>query len=456
MSVEENTGTQIETKPTKVPFSFREWPLVGSLPAFMKNESLAFFLHLAQTSDVCRFHLGPVSVLLFNKAEQVQSVLVEHAYDFSKGRLIHQAFGGNGLFVSEGEFHRRQRKLMAPVFQPRQIAGYADTIAAYGERLQQEWGDGAVIDLNRQMIGLTMSVIGKVLFDADVFNETDGLGAAMAVVFEYTVHKISSLFTPPLSWPTPRNLRMRAAMRVEQERVQLMIDERRRSMTERSDFLSILLHAKDEDGRAMSDQQLMDECLTLFSAGHETTAAALSWVWYFLCQYPDTYQKVQQEVDHVLQGRTPTYDDLVRLPYCLQVFKETMRLYPPAAGIVREALHTIEIDGYQVPRGCNVILSPYTLHRKPEYFPDPETFDPGRFTPEREKQLPRYAYIPFGAGPRICIGNHFALMEGQLLIATLAQRVTFTLLPGQTIEPDTLHNLALRPGGKVEAVVKKR
>jgi len=137
MSVDENTEAQIETKPTKVPFSFREWPLVGSLPAFMKNESLAFFLHLAQTSDVCRFHLGPVSVLLFNKAEQVQSVLVEHAYDFSKGRLIHQAFGGNGLFVSEGEFHRRQRKLMAPVFQPRQIAGYADTIAAYGERLNR-------------------------------------------------------------------------------------------------------------------------------------------------------------------------------------------------------------------------------------------------------------------------------------------------------------------------------
>jgi len=250
------------------------------------------------------------------------------------------------------------------------------------------------------MIGLTMSVIGKVLFDADVFNETDGLGAAM---------------------------------RVEQERVQHMIDERRRGMTERSDFLSILLHAKDEDGRAMSDQQLMDECLTLFSAGHETTAAALSWVWYFLCQHPDTYQKVQQEVDHVLQGRTPTYDDLVRLPYCLQVFKETMRLYPPAAGIVREALHTIEIDGYQVPRGCNVLLSPYTLHRKPEYFPDPETFDPDRFTPEREKQLPRYAYLPFGAGPRICLGMHFALMEDQLLLATLAQRVHFSLVPGHLV-----------------------
>ena len=165
---------------------------------------------------------------------------------------------------------------------------------------------------------------------------------------------------------------------------------------------------------------------------------------------------MQQEVESVLQGRSPTYDDLARLPYCLQVFKETMRLYPSAAGIVREALHDIEIGGYLVPKGYAVIVSPYILHRTAAYFPDPETFDPERFAPEREKQLPRHAYLPFGAGPRICLGNHFALMEGHLLIATLAQRIHFTLVPGQTIEPDPVHNLALRPGGKVEVVVKKR
>nr|MDQ2715621.1 cytochrome P450 [Chloroflexota bacterium] len=406
--------------------------------------------------DVCGFHMGSLAMILFNKAEHVQSILVEHAYDFSKGRLMHKGMSGNGLFISEGEFHRRQRKLIAPVFQPRHIAGYADTIAAYGERLQQEWRDGAIIDLNQQMIGLTMSVIGKVLFDADVFQETDELGAAMAVGFEYTTRKLSSLFMPPLSWPTPLNRRMRNATQVVESRIQALIDERHSSPSERNDFLSILLRARDEDGTAMSDQQLMDECLTLFGAGHETTAAALTWTWYFLCQHPHIYQQVQQEVDSVLQGRTPAYDDLARLPYCLQVFKETMRLYPPAAAILREALHDIEIDGYLVPEGYTVFLSPYTLQRKAEYFPDPETFDPDRFLPEREKQLPRYAYIPFGAGPRICIGNYFALMEGQLLIAALAQRVSFALLPGQTIEPDPVHNLALRPGGKVQAVVKKR
>lgn len=438
-----------------IPF-IRELPLIGSLPALMRKDRLTFFVRVTQHRAVCGLHLGPIPLLLFNRAEHVQSILVEHAYDFGKGQLIQKAFGGNGLFVSEGEFHHHQRKLMAPMFQPRHIAVYAETMVHSGERLQQEWQNGAVVDLNSQMIALTMSVIGKALFDADVFNETEELGAAMSSVYEYTVHKLFSPLMLPLVWPTPRNVRFRKAMEVLQVRIQHMIDERRSSSTLRNDFLSVLLQAKDEDGKPMSDDQLMDECLTLFGAGHETTSAALTWTWYLLCQHPHVYQRVQQEVESLLQGRSPTYDDLARLPYCLQVFKETMRLYPSAAGIVREALHDIEIGGYLVPKGSTVIVSPYILHRAPVYFPDPETFDPERFAPEREKQLPRYAYLPFGAGPRICLGNHFALMEGQLLIATLAQRVHFTLVPGQTIEPDPVHNLALRPGGKVEVGVKKR
>lgn len=443
------------TTPAKsIPF-IREWPLVGSLPVFMQKNPMDFLLQMAQRSDVCGFHLGPFPLVLFNRAEYVQSILVEHADDLSKGRLIHHAFGGNGLFVSEGEFHRRQRKLMAPLFQPRHIAAYAETIVQYGERLQQEWHDGAVVDLNQLMIAVTMSIIGKVLFDSDVFDKTDELGAAMAVVNEEVVHRVTSPLQAPRSWPTPRNLRVRRAVEVVQNHIQRLIDERRVGRTERNDFLSTLLHATDEDGKAMSDQQLMDECLTLFGAGHETTATALSWAWYLLCQHPEAYQKVQQEVDCVLDGRAPTYDDLAHLPYCLQVFKEALRLYPPAPA-VREALHDIEVDGYLVPKGYTIYILPYILHRKAEYFPDPETFDPERFTPEREKQLPRYAYLPFGAGPRICIGNHFALMEGHLLLAILAQRVSFTLVPGQTIEPDPKHHLTYSPGGKMEVIVKRR
>jgi cytochrome P450 len=443
--------------PSAQPIPFiREFPLIGSLPAILRKDRLTFFVRATQHRAACGLHMGLIPLILFNRAEHVQSILVEHTYDFGKGELIHKAFGGNGLFVSEGEFHRNQRKLMAPMFQPRHIAAYAEIMVQSAERLQQEWQDGEVVDLNSHMIALTMSVIGKALFDADVFDETDELGAAMSMVYEYTVHKLFSPLMPPLRWPTPRNLRFRKAMEVLRNRIQHMIDERHSSSLLRNDFLSVLLQAKDEDGKRMSDEQLMDECLTLFGAGHETTSAALTWAWYLLCQHPHVYQKVQQEVESVLQGRLPQYDDLARLPYCLQVFKETMRLYPPAAGIVREALHDIEIGGYLVPKGYIVIISPYILHRTPTYFPNPETFDPERFAPEREKQLPRHAYLPFGAGPRICLGNHFALMEGHLLIATLAQRVHFMLVPGQTIEPDPVHNLALRPGGKVEAVVKRR
>jgi cytochrome P450 len=235
-----------------------------------------------------------------------------------------------------------------------------------------------------------------------------------------------------------------------------MIDERQASPAERNDLLSILLQARGEDGSRMSDEQISDESLTLFGAGHETTATALAWAWYLLATHQDVYKNMQQEVDSVLNGRAPTYADLAHLPYTLQVFKETMRLYPPAYGISRAALHDIEIDGYFIPKNRYVVVCPYTLHRRPDYFPVPEKFDPQRFTPENEKRLPRYAYLPFGAGPRICIGNHFAMMEGHLLLATLAQHVTFELVEGQQIVPDPNANLTIRPKYGVKMIVRRR
>lgn len=434
------------------------YPLVGNLPDFSKDR-LGLFKRMAREGDVYGMHFGPFPGILFNKPEHVQSILVEHAYDFDKGIAIHNTFRpaiGDGIFSSEGDFHRHQRKLMAPPFQPRHIASYAEIMGHYGEQIQQAWTDGATINVNRQMTNLTMSIIGKALFDADVFTETDELGAAMTVTTEYVSHALSTLLPPPYSWPTTRNRRMHKAVQVLRNRIQRFIDERRNHPTERNDFLSILLQARDEDGKPMSDEQVMAECLTLFGAGHETTATALSWTWYLLCQHPESYQKVQQEVDSVLQGRTPTYDDLAHMPYSLQVFKEALRLYPPAYAFSRRALRNVEIDGYNVPKGWVVLLAPYTLHRREEYFPEPEKFDPERFTPEREKQLPRYAFVPFGAGPRICLGMYFAMMEGHLLLATIAQRVSFALVPGQTIEPDPVHHLALRPAGAVNVTVKRR
>lgn len=453
-------ATHVETN-KHLPKTFRYlrgYPLVGNLPDF-RNDRLNLLQRMAHEGDVCGMHFGPFSGILFNKPEHIHSILVDHAYDFDKGVAIHQLIRpvfGNGIFCSEGDFHRHQRKLIAPSFQPRHIASYAEIMGYYGEQIQQTWPDGAVIDVNQQMTNLTMSIIGKALFDADVFTETDELGAAMTVANEYVSHALSALLPTPYNWPTPRNRRMHKAVEVLRSHIGRFIDERRTHPTERNDFLSILLQAKDENGNPMSDEQLMAECLTLFGAGHETTATALAWTWYLLCQHPESYQKVQQEVDNVLQGRTPTYNDLARLPYCLQVFKEAMRLYPPAYAFSRRALRDVEIDGYGVPQGRVVLLAPYTLHRREDSFPQPETFDPDRFAPEREKQLPRYAYVPFGAGPRICLGLYFAMMEGHLLLATIAQRISFSQVPGQTIEPDPVHHLALRPAGAVYVTVKKR
>ncbi|MGZ3645770.1 MAG: cytochrome P450 [Ktedonobacteraceae bacterium] len=453
-------ATQIKTK-ADIPRTFYYidgYPLVGNLFEFRKDR-LGLLRRLAREGDVCGMHFGPFPGILFNKPEHVHSILVQHAYDFDKGLAVHNTFRpviGDGIFSSEGEFHRHQRKIMSPPFQPRHIVSYAETMGYYGEQIQQTWTENNVIDINQQMTNLTMSIIGKALFDADVFTETDELGAAMTITLEYIAHTTSVLFPPPYSWPLPGHIRTRKAVQTLRNSILRFIDERRSNPIERNDFLSILLQAKDEDGKPMSDDQLLAECLTLFGAGHETTATSLSWTWYLLCQHHEIYQKVQEEVDSILQGRTPTYEDLARLPYCLQVFKEAMRLYPPAYLLSRRALREVEIDGYHIPKDMVVLYAPYTLHRREEYFPEPEKFDPERFLPEREKQLPRYAFVPFGAGPRICIGMYFAMMEGHLLLATLAQRVSFSLVPSQTVVPDPIHHLTLRPMGEVKVLVKRR
>lgn len=434
-------------------------PLLGNLSDITKDR-LGFLQRMARVGDVCGLRFGPFPGMFFNRPEHVQSILVEHAGDFDKGIALRSyslpSMILNGIVCSEGEQHRCQRKLMAPAFQPRNIAHYASSIGVYGERLQQDWLAGSVIDIHCQMTSLTMNIIGKLLFDTDMFTESDELGAAIMVAFEYLSYVTSAFFPLPYSWPTRRNRRMHRAIEVSRTRMQHFIDERRNDASERNDFLSILLHTRDEHGKLMSDEQLMTECMNLFGAGYETTATALSWSWMLLCQHPEIYQRVQQEVDDVLQGRTPTYADLERLPYCLQVLKEALRLYPPVYFTGRRALRDVEIVGYRVPKDCYVLLAPYTLHRREEYFPQPETFDPERFAPDKEKQRPRYAYVPFGAGPRICLGLHFALMEGHLLLATIAQRTRFSLLPNQRIEINPKHNLLLRPVGPLLMVVEKR
>lgn len=440
----------------------REWPLLGSVVTLNKDR-LGFLTQIASLGKVGGFHMGPLNVVTFNDPHFIHSFLVDHAQDFDKGWSMHRAFVGNGVFISEGEFHAKQRKIMAPSFQPRQIASYADTMAMYGEKLVANWHDGEQIALGKAINAVTMSIIGKVLFDEDMFSEADDLGKALMVVFNHAAMMVASPFSLPGNWPTPRNREKDRAWETIHNRLQVMIDERRTHPVERNDFLSLLMNARDEEGQPMDDAQLMDEASTLFSGGQETVANALLWVWYLLCQHPEIYQALQEEVDRVLQGRSVTLEDLRQIPLCLQVFKEVLRFYPPAPVVIRQALRDCVIthdqnpeEQYMLKKGTIVMASIHAIHHLASLYPEPERFDPARhFAPEAEKRLPRYGFVPFGAGPRICIGNHFALLEGQILLATLAQRVRFELLPGQRITPSS-KTLTTRPTTEIFMRVHRR
>lgn len=433
-------------------------PLVGNFNDFRAHR-LDLFLRIGrECGDIGMFRIGPRSVVMFNAVELVQEVLVEHAADFEKTpnmRIYGRPLLGNGLLTSENEFHKRQRKLVAPPFQHRRIASYADIIVRYSEQLQGEWADGATLDIAREMMRLTLWIVGQALFDADVLGEAEELGEALTVAMHRFNADIAAMVHLPGAWPTPGNVRVRKAVDRLNATIYAMIAERRRSGEERVDLLSMLLQARDEDdGSFMTDQQVRDEAMTLFLAGHETTANALAWTWYLLAQHPDIYARMEAEVERVLNGRTPTFADLPRLPYTLQVLKESMRLYPPAYVIARQAVRPVTIGNYALGAGTLCVISSYALHRRSDYFPDPERFEPERFTPEAEQRLPRHAYLPFGGGPRICIGNHFAMMEGHLALATLAQRVHFTLVPGQRVEMEPL--ITLRPKRGIKMRVMRR
>jgi cytochrome P450 len=452
-------ATKVAANLTKTIPAVRELPLVGSLYTHQKDRLSLYMRIMHECGDIALMHFGPYRALIITSPELVHSVLVEHPYDFGKGEKMRQAFVpiiGDGLFISEGELHRRQRKLMAPSFQPRHIVSYANTMTNYGEQLQSGWQDGQTIELNHEMTKVTMSIVGKVLFDADVFTETDELGRAMTIVLEQTNYSLSHLFPIPLNWPLPRNRRAKSALAVLDRWLHKLIAERHEKPQESNDFLSVLLQAREEDGTQMSDRQIRDEALTLFGAGHETTATALTWAWYLLAKHPDVYQKMQYEIDTVLQGRTPTYADLSKLPYTLQVLKETMRLYPPAYAMTRVALNDMNLNGYAIEKLDTILIAIYAMHHRPDFFPEPEKFMPERFAPENEKLLPRHAYMPFGGGPRICIGNHFAMMEGHLLLATLAQRVTLDLVPGQRVIPDPNKTITIRPHHDIKVTVRRR
>jgi cytochrome P450 len=435
-------------------------PSVGlkrwSLGPLNNGDPLGYFTKIVREyGDVVALRVLNFRILLINHPNDIEDVLVNHPRKFVKGRVLqaNKRVFGKGLLTSEGDFWLRQRRLAQPAFHRARIAGYASTMVEYTERLLHEWQNGEERDIHKEMMRLTLQIVGKTLFDADVERDAQDVGKSLELLLELGANFRRTIFIP--QWlPTPTNLRFERAIRQIEKVLYRIIAEKRASGRDAGDLLSMLLAAQDEDGSRMTDQQLRDEAITLFLAGHETTANALSWTWWLLAQNPAAEAKLHAELDSVLAGRPPSLEDLSKLAYTNHVVTESLRLYPPAWGTARTAIQDLEIAGYSVPKGSGVSFVQWTVHRDPRWYDAPEEFRPERWDGDLLKRIPRFAYFPFGGGPRQCIGNSFALMEAALILATVAQQYRFRLVEGHPVTP--LASITLRPRHGIRVTLEAR
>jgi cytochrome P450 len=397
--------------------------------------------------DISYFRFLHVPICQITHPDHIEQVLVRQAANFHKSRDYGalKFILGNGLLTNEGTAWQKQRQLIQPAFRHENILAYGEIMADSAAKHLTRWKDGEKRDLHHEMAQLTLDVVGKSLFGTKVAHLAQEIGEEIAAVMERFQGQAALAFVLPDSFPIPKTPRLLRSKKKLDGVVLSIIRDRRKSRIAADDLLQRLLDAQDEAGRQMSDEQLKDEVMTLFLAGHETTANALTWTWYLLAQNPQVEQLLAAEVDSVLAGRAPTLADLPRLPYVEMVVKESMRLYPPAWGFGRRALEDFELGGYRIPAGTNIFLTQWVTHRDSRFFPDPLRFDPERWRedPIRKGKIPRFAYFPFGGGPRVCIGAGFAMMEATLLLASIAQRYRFTLVPNAVVTP--LFSVTLRP-----------
>jgi cytochrome P450 len=435
---------------TPKPRGPKNLPILGNLAAF-RARPLEFLCETAkQYGDLPYFRLGPYHAYLVNHPDLVRDILVTNQANFTKSRALQRAkiLLGQGLLTSEGKFHLRQRRLVQPAFHRDRLAGYAAVMSEYAVRVRERWKAGSTLDISDEMMRLTLGVVGKTLFSADVESEAPEIGQALT-----TVLKMFRMLMLPFSeylekLPLPSIRRFEKARDRLDQTIYGLIRERRKSGEDTGDLLSMLLLAQDDeaDGTGMTDTQVRDEALTLFLAGHETTANALTWTWYLLSQNPECEARLHQEIDAVLEGRVPQMTDLPQLRYTEMVFAEGMRLYPPAWAIGRMSKEPFELGGMHIGAKSICILSPYVMQRDPRWFPEPDRFDPERWTPEARDARPKFSYFPFGGGARVCIGERFAWMEGALILATLAQKWKLRLADGHRVEPLPLITLRTKYG----------
>lgn len=428
--------------------------VLGSIGDIYRDR-LRFVLDIARIyGDVAQYRVAHMRMYQINHPDGVGRLLHDNNRNYSKevatfGTL--KLFLGNGLFTSDGDFWRRQRRLAQPAFHRRRVAAFgelmADATLAMLERWRPHVGRGQPLDVATEFMHLTMEVVTRALFSTSVEGDIDRVGRAITTLLNDVTFRFTFPFYPPLKVPTPRNRRFLAARATLDGIVYRIIAERRQRPDEHDDLLALLMQARDEKtGEGMSDKQLRDEVVTLFLAGHETTANALTWASYLLSTHVAVARRLRAEVDESLQGRVPKASDLPKLPYTRMAIDETLRLYPPAWITNRRAIEDDTVCGYRIPADATVSISPYVTHRDPTLWENPEGFDPDRFAPERSVGRPHYAYFPFGGGPRQCIGKGFALMESTLVLALLTQSYELHLVPGCRVEAEAMATLRPRYG----------
>jgi cytochrome P450 len=434
----------------------RGLPLIGSFVDAHRDILGLLERSVRDFGPTVRIRFGPFDVALIQRPEDIRHVLVQNHENYQKSPTyaVLRMVLGNGLLTSEGAFWRRQRKLAQPAFHHQRLVGFADTMARLADDCAHTWERADEVDVHQEMMRLTLRIVGHTLLSTELADDAGRLGAALGEVLAYAQNFEALLFLP--SWvPTVGRRRARRAIAELDAIVLRLIADRRSRGEPGDDLLGMLLEATDDAGRpGMTDQQLRDELMTLILAGHETTANALSWTFYLLSRHPEVEARLVRELREVIGTGPARFGDLDRLVYTECVIREAMRLYPPAWMIERQAIARDRVGGYDLPAGWLVAVAPWTLHRDPDLYPEPEAFRPERFAPEAAASRSRYAYLPFGAGPRTCIGNAFAVMEAKLVLATLASRFRLTRVSSAPVEPDP--GVTLRPRGDLRMRVTAR
>jgi cytochrome P450 len=430
--------------------------IIGNFPMGSPDPLGLFTQWSRQYGDIFHYRVLHRHIYFLNHPDLVKDVLVTNHQNFIKGEAVrfNRRVFGNGLVANEGSSWAQQRRIIQPAFHRDSIESYANIMVAYTERMLTTWRDGEARDVHQDMMRLTLEIVAMTLFSVEIASDRDRVSVALNTLMESTSG--ARMLMPPIlrAVPTPGNMRYLRAVRQLDDIVYALILQRQANEQAIEDLLTTLLRTRYEDGGSMSRQQLRDEVMTLLLTGHETTAVSLSWTWYLLSRHPDVEQKLWSELQRVLNGRSPRMADLLELRYTERVVKEAMRLYPPVWALVRNPIKDCQIAGYRIPARTTLIMSQWVMHRDPRYYDEPERFNPDRWLDARSKDLPKFAYFPFGGGPRTCIGTSFATTEAALVLATIAQKYQIRVAPDCKVEP--IPTITLRPRHGIQVAITRR